>query len=40
MEVARVDGETVRRANRTVAVRRYNLLVARDEALLRRLVDG
>lgn len=40
MELARVDREAVREANRTVAARRDNLLVARDEALLRRLVGG
>lgn len=40
MEIAQVDRESVREANLTVAARRDNLLVARDEALLRRLVGG
>ena len=40
MELARVDREAVRETNRIIAARRDNLLVARDEALLRRLVDG
>lgn len=40
MKLARVDKEWVRFANRTHAARRDNLLMARDEALLRRLVGG